>query len=176
MGKLGRVSALALLSACSSSSEGGGARGEHRALERVAVEQLAQPVDPRFDAQGALKPSGRRFVWLELPMGFEERPGSSPRSASFEATDMPLVKARDYLDARLAPAKLEFTRSGVYFRRSTPADSKLEAAVLDVTLIEMDPSTKTVQLWIDDLSPSSEPPLSVQAAKEELARERTRIE
>lgn len=177
MGKLGRVSAgaLALFTACSSGSEAGSAR-EHKALERVALEQLAQPVDERFDAQGALKSSGRRFVWLELPMGFEERPGSTPRAAVFEATEMPLVKVRDYLDARLAPAKLEFTRSGVYFRRSTPADSQLAAATLDVTLIELDPSTKTVHLRIDDLSPPPEPPLSMEAAKEQLARERTRIE
>lgn len=175
MGKLGRVSALALLFACSSRSEGEVAR-EHKALERVAVEQLAQPVDERFDAQGALKASGQRFVWLELPMGFEQRPGSTARSASFEASEIPLVKVRDYLDARLAPAKLEFTRSGVYFRKSKPADSGLEAALLDVTLIEMDPATKTVRLQIEDLSPPPGPPLSVEAAKEELARERTRIE
>lgn len=178
MGKLGRVtlSALALVGACSSASERSTPSAEPKALERVAVEQLAQPVDERFDARGELKSSGRRFVWLELPLGFAERPGASPRSASFEATEMPLVKVRDYLDARLAPAKLEFTRSGVYFRRSRPAHTQLEAALLDVTLIEMDAATKTVRLQIDDLSPPPEPPLSEEAAKEALARERSRIE
>jgi hypothetical protein len=196
MGKLSRIAltAVLLLAACKSREESAAPSSERRPLERIALEPLVQPSDPRFDAQGALKPSGRRFSWLELPIGFSERAGSTERAGSFEAKDIPFAKVRDYLDARIAAEKLDFTSNGIYFRRAKPTHTKLALPPLHVTLLdvagearpvageargpagERSSATRSVRLLIDDLAPPSTPPPSVESARQLLARERQQLE
>lgn len=176
MGKLHRVSLLLLLFACSSGEQSGPPSGQGTELKRVALKELAKPVDDRFDDKRRLKPSGRRFVWLELPMGFEEQPGSTAELAVFEARDLPFLAARDYLDEKLAAGRLELTDTAIHFWAAKPAYTGLKMEPLDVTLRKLDVSATKLRLIIRDRSPGNSQPLTVEAAREALARERQRVQ
>jgi len=149
---------------------------EHRPLERVTLKTEAPAPDPRFDARGRLKGSGKHVSWLELPVGLHEIAGSTPRMAGFEGDDLPFEKVRAYLEDRLAPRQLEVSEASIGFRSAKPTHTQLAMGSLDVTLLQIDRATNRVRLRVDDLSPSGEPPLPVNEAKKELARARERIE
>jgi hypothetical protein len=182
MGKLDRVNislvgALCCACACSSAPapEAEGRVVSARQQAREAAERK-QAADPRFDAEGRLKPSGERMSWLELPSGFRRRPGSTEREASFEAADMPFAKVREYLEARIVPDSIDYRSNGTSFRSVLPSHTRLTMAPLHVTLLETDRKQHVLRLSIEDLTPPTTPPLSDEAAAQELARMRTRME
>lgn len=177
MGKLHGIVLLALV-ACGSREKAptGANDGEPQKLERVALEKLSAPVDPRFDAQGALLGSGRRFAWLELPRGFEPGPGASATSASFEARDMPFSKVRDYFDGRLRAETMRMDERSLHFLRAQPSHTALTMERLDVRLFELEGAGSTVLLRVEQQSRPEGPALPLSAAREELARRRGRAE
>jgi hypothetical protein len=175
MGKLHGVVLLTLL-ACGSREASTSAVNETPKLERVAVEKLSAPVDPRFDAHGALLGSGRRFAWLELPKGFAEQPGSTEAAGSFRADDMPFDKVRDYLDGRLQAEKLSMSDHSLHFLRAKPTHTGLALERLDVRLFEEQGAGSAVLLRIEILPGADAPAFPVAAAREELARRRQRAE
>lgn len=179
MGKLDRVAVLV----CALSFGGCRERAQPEAHapapaapKPAALTSAAKQADPRFDGEGMLKGSGRHVRWLELPVTFRERAGSTAREGSFEAYDLPFEKVRDYLEARLVPRRIEVSDKRAAFHNAKPAHTQLAMEALDVTLLEISRDPSLVRLLIDDRSPSSEPPLTVEAAKRELARARQRIE
>jgi len=188
MGKLNRVvavvtvvpvalTALAALGACSEPAAPAAdvLAARERAAEAAAKQQAA-PVDPRFDAQGKLKPSGRHVSWFELPVGFTERPGSTAQTASFEAQDMPFAKVREYLEARMTPERIEYRGNGTSFREAQPSHTRLALPPMHLTILETDRNRGEVRLAIEDLTPPATPPLAPASAATALAQDRARAE
>lgn len=174
MGKLHRV-VLGCLLACACSRAGKDASaGGGEPLTRVELAQTAPEVDPRFDAKGELKPSPQRVGFLEIPMGFQERPGSTPREGAFEASDMPVEKLRDYLESRITAGSIEFPRGGVAYRFAKPVHSEVSSARVHVRVAEIDRAEKRVRLLVEDLTPLSTPQLSLEAVQKLLAEDRLR--
>ncbi|MDB4975762.1 MAG: hypothetical protein JWN48_4103 [Myxococcaceae bacterium] len=182
MGKLDRVIrvfVLAMLTACSASAPGGsGPLGQspqaHRRRAKAALPEVA--ADGRLDATGQLKPSGMRAGWLEVPSGFVEQPGSTSHLRLYIARGMPYAKAREFLQARLAPERTEFPVHGISFRDALPTYTQLAMPPLNVLLVETDHNKGEVRLLIEDLAPPEGKPLPVDSAAQALARDRNRIE
>lgn len=182
MGKLNRVintlsvSAL-LLAACSAESPPEAASKAARARQASASTgaATAKP-DPRFDAAGRLKSSGQRMSWLELPVGFTRRPGSTAQQATFEADDMPFAKVREYLEARMVPANIVYRANGTTFQGALPSHTRLEMPPMDLTILETDRKRGTIRLAVDDLTPPAAQPIKEENAALELAKARARAE
>jgi hypothetical protein len=181
MGKLNRVNTALLLAglclgACSERSAPAAEREAERRKQQGAAAAAAQTLDPRFDEQGKLRPSGQRMSWLELPVGFTRRAGSSAQHATFEAVDMPFVKVREYLEARMVPGTIVYRANGTTFQASLPSHTRLEMPPMDLTILETNRTRGEIRLAIDDLTPPAAEPLKEQSAAQELARARARAE
>jgi len=183
MGKLDRVSAALLCVGClgawtACSAPSSPEEPRVRSARQQAAQQRAreQAADPRFDAEGRLKPSGEYMSWLELPSGFRQLPGSTAREAAFQAENMPFAKVREYLETRIVPDSIEYRAIGTSFRNALPSHTRLDLPPLHVTLLETDRDKHVLRLSIDDLTPPAAPPISEQSAAQELARMRTRME
>lgn len=173
--RLANLLLAANLWACSSD----GAQPQAAALapppQRARVVESA-PRDDRFDGSGQLQSSGRRASWLELPRGFRERADSTARLFAYEAQDLPLGKAREYLAARLRSERVEYPPGGVIFHAARPTYTQLPMPALEVRLIELRGSSQTLALWVEELPPENVPKLPVDVAAKELARMRSRLE
>jgi hypothetical protein len=181
MGKLNRVMTTALLAqvALGACSEPAAPAPELVAARKRAAEAAAKPtapVDPRFDAQGRLRPAGRHVSWLELPVGFTERPGSTAQTASFEARDMPFAKVREYLEARIRPDRIEYRGNGTSFRDALPSHTRLSLPPMNLTILETDREHGEIRLSVDDLTPPTTAALPPASAARELAKDRARAE
>lgn len=144
--------------------------------ERALAAQHAAPADPRFDAQGRLKSSGKRMSWLELPVGFREQPGSTAQEAAFDAVDMPFSKVREYLEARIVPDAIDYRANGTTFRRALPSHTRLSMGALQISLVEINRDKRELRLMIDDLTRPSTPTLPEAVLMRELAKARTQQE
>jgi hypothetical protein len=187
MGKLHRVMCLVVLSACSSAARVEPAGRERPNRQRAKAAVIAPGPDVRLDELGNLKRGDERISWLELPAGFVRVPGTTAQLAVYEASGVPLAKARAYLMARLSPDKVEYRKNGMVFRRSLPTHTELDLPPVEVTLLELEARPRsgepaanagqhTLQLLVEDLTPPPTRPLSEEAAALELARAQKRIE
>ncbi|MEY4512864.1 MAG: hypothetical protein RLZZ450_4986 [Pseudomonadota bacterium] len=181
MGKLNRVvnmlfSACLLLGACSERSAPAAEREVERARQASKAAAAAQPVDPRFDASGNLKSSGQRMSWLELPVGFTKRAGSTTQQATFEAQNMPFSKVREFLEARIVPGNIVYRANGTTFQGALPSHTRLDMPPMDVTILETDRKRGEIRLAIDDLTPPAAQPIKEENAALELAKARARAE
>ncbi|HEY6880240.1 MAG TPA: hypothetical protein VI299_19585, partial [Polyangiales bacterium] len=105
MGQLHRVIAVGalLLGACSEPPSQA-TEGEARAaIPRAKAALLPPAPDPRFDAQGNLKPGSLKVSWFDVPLAFERQPGSTERSAILEAEGVTVPQLRQYVLARARP-------------------------------------------------------------------------
>jgi hypothetical protein len=180
MGKLNRINQAVLvatlsLGACAKQSAPAPEQTQ-QAQHTRASQSPAQAVDPRFDAAGKLKPSGQRMSWLELPVGFSKRAGSTAQQATFEAQNMPFRKVREYLEARIVPGNVVYRANGTTFQGALPSHTRLDMPPMDLTILETDRSRGEIRLAIDDLTPPAAEPLKEQSAAQELARARARAE
>jgi len=180
MGKLDRVGLLTYVLAlgCSAPSARDAAPSDRTGAlaARKGSTDGAAAADPRFDATGKLKPGGQRLSWVEIPSGFVQQPGSTPQSATFEAREMPLAKATDFFEERLLAGAIQLRPNGVSYRNSKAKHTQLPLPPVNVTVLEIDRAQQLVRVVVDDLAPPSEPPLRVDLAARELARERKSIE
>jgi hypothetical protein len=181
VGKLNRVESLMLCTlalGCSSQriQSGEQPRGQAAAAQRASPAPETAATDPRFDEAGKLKPSGQHASWVDVPSGFRVQPGSTPRAAVFEAPDMPLAKVTDYFETRLAPGSIDLRSNGVVYRSAKARHTQLPLSPVHVTVLEIDRDKRLVRVIVDDLTPSTEPPLPPDVAARELARERNTIE
>jgi hypothetical protein len=164
MGKLDRVimGVIALCAACSDAAPQQAATGPSEAPPR-AKSALAEPApDPRFDADGKLKPSELRMSWLEIPVSFVKQPGSTEREAIFEADGLTVTQLSDYVLSRAMPDRIEKRRNGEVFSRARPVHTRLPLAPVNVTVLEIDAARDRIRLVIEDLTPT-EPPFQNQA-------------
>jgi len=180
MGKLHRVGVtLALLApgllACArrSSEPVGSVSLRNETAHAVQRAADAGRSDPRFDAEGSLKPSGRHIGWLELPSGFREQPGSSPSLGTYEADDMPLEAVTRFLEARLSAGRIDHRANGLSFRDAKASHTRLALPAMHVTALVTDSTARRVRLVVEDLSPPAQPPLPLDVAAREQQRERT---
>jgi len=168
--------AQATLGACSEPAAP--APDELAARERAAAASAKQaaPLDLRFDEAGKLRPSGRHMSWLELPVGFSTRAGSTAQRASFEAQNMPFAKVREFLEARLLPGNIVYRANGTTFQGALPSHTRLTMAPMDVTILETGRQRGEIRLVIDDLTPPAQAPIPEVNAERELAKARARAE
>jgi hypothetical protein len=175
MVKLGRVITVgALLCACSSNRT---PATEARAttVPRAKAALGVPENDPRFDAEGNLRPGSLKIGWFEIPLGFERIPGSTERSGSFEAAGVTQAQLRQYVDAHGRPAQVETMRTGEIYKQVTPNHTQLPLPPVDVTVLIVDADTKRLRLVVDDRTPT-EPDLTPQQALDKLAKARDRTE
>ena len=178
MGKLNRIvpALCALLGACHAAPVEPQSDPQRPDRQRArAALQTAAP-DPRLDANGALKGSYARMSWLEIPAGFTLRPGSTARVAWYDAEGLPLIKVREYLQARVRSDQVEYRKNGVLFHEALPTHTQLTMPPVNVTLLELNPVTHALRLTVEDLTPPATQPLSEAKAAQELARARSREE
>jgi hypothetical protein len=175
MGKLHRViAASALLCACSRSSTDTQKPGE-QAIPRARAAQRAPAGDPRLDAQGQLQPGSLKLSWLEIPIGFERRAGSTERNAAYEAEGLSVRLVREYLMARGRADEIDYLPRGENYHRLRASHTQLPLPPLDILVLEVDPGKKRIRMMIDDLAPTGTP-LTPTQAMEALAKARDRVE
>lgn len=162
MGKLNRMILAAALfgacaAACTEKSPAPASPQELEAIPRAKAAIRAPEPDPRLDAEGRLKTSGLKMSWLEIPISFIRRPGSTERDASYEADGLNIDQVRDYVLSRVLPDRIEKRQNGEAYLRSKPLHTGLPMAPLNITVLETDPSKRLIRLSIEDLAPTAPP-------------------
>jgi len=181
MGKLYRMIAVTcvLTGACSrptpNEQAAAGEAREDRKRARAAV--VPEPPDARFDAAGKLTKGTLRADWFELPSGFQELPGATKQLRTYEASRVPIAKAREYINERVVVDRAEYLVNGVLYPQAQPANTQLVMTPLTISVFEVDRQRQTLRLIVEDRSPPADAkPLMPEVAAQVLLRERNKLE
>jgi hypothetical protein len=168
MGRFRRiVLSSCLLLACSKS-----APSESAAPAPAAAPAAKQPESP-YDAQGRLKASAERVDWLQIPQGFERKPGMDERHPRFEAEQMRLDKVRDFFSERMLTGTVEESPARVVYRAVQPIENDPQAVPLDITLTV---HGRGVSLDFTRFTYGDAKPITEDEARRQLAEERKHAE
>lgn len=179
MGRIRRIvmvgaACLGLL-ACSSRSNERGVTGQRISPKALAPRpEKPPPLNTPFDAQGQLKPSGTSVGWLEIPMGFSERPSSQGTHHAFVGK-LPVQAVTRFLDQRVFTGQVELSGNGVKYVAARPKNLDPKAAAYEIAVYP-NREGDTVQLFIDERTVSAAPPLSLDAARALLKEKQARAE
>ena len=141
-------------------------------VEPSAAPPAAKP-NP-LDAQGHLKPSGRRIDWFEIPAGFEAV-GSRPQHHLFVSHSVTIEQLRDFLSARMLTGRVDEMGEGAIYRGVMPISAAAKSMRFDVQVALVDQG-KGVSLALDERTFLGAPPLAPEQAAKVLADEQARAE
>jgi hypothetical protein len=177
MGKFDRVIAVgALLCACSSNTPT--VEEQRQAAAEIPRAKAALPApepDPRFDAEGKLRPGTLKLAWFTIPVGFERVPGSTEQTGYFEAVGVTPDQLRRYIDVQGHPGAVDTSPHGEIYTNVMPNHTKLPLPPLEVTMLIVDARQNKLRLLVEDHTPT-EPVLPLQQAMEKLAKARDTTE
>jgi hypothetical protein len=176
MGRFGRIVILSALACALPACGKRQAASAPAPRAKAAVERPAErPSESIYDAQGRLKASAERVEWLAIPMGFRRKPDMDDRHTRFEAGDLPLEKVQEFLAPRMFTGSVEQAPYRVFYRAVMPLDAAPKAVRLNIH-VSARPATHSVLLEIERLTYGDLKPLSVEQAREVLAKERRHAE